>query len=223
MGMKMLISLDELKSKKCRDDIMLECELCHKPFYAKKNFVMAAMMPERENKLQFCSKLCRSNKSKEALTFKCTQCEKEICRSPSWCKTKNLFCSKSCSATWNNTHKTTGTRRSKLEMWIEKRLVETYPSLPIDYNKTNAIDAELDIYIPSLKLAFELNGIYHYEPIHGKDKLNKVQSNDTRKFQACLEQGIELCIIDIHNVKYLKEERDKKFLDIINNIICQKI
>ena len=81
---------------------------------------------------------------------------------------------------------------------------------------------ELDIYIPSLKLAFELNGIYHYEPIHGSDKLNKIQNNDNRKFQACAEQGISLCIIDTSSQSYFKENTSEKFLKIIINIINSK-
>ena len=43
------------------------------------------------------------------------------------------------------------------------------------------------------------------------------------KFQACNENNIELCIIDTHNVKYLKKERDNKFMNIITNIIDSKI
>ena len=101
-------------------------------------------------------------------------------------------------------------------------LIGKYPNLHIDYNKTNAINAELDIYIPSLNLAFELNGIFHYEPIFGDKKLQQTKTNDQRKFQACLEKGIELCIIDTHNAKYFKKERDQKFLDIITNIIDKK-
>lgn len=54
----------------------------------------------------------------------------------------------------------------------------------------------MDIYIPVLSLAFELNGIFHYEPIYGEGKLLSIQNNDDRKFQACLEHDIELCIIN---------------------------
>jgi hypothetical protein len=71
-------------------------------------------------------------------------------------------------------------------------------------------------------LAFELNGIFHYEPIYGEEKLGKVKNNDGRKFQACIERKIELCIIDVSASKKFKPERDKKYLDIIVNLIEYK-
>ena len=49
-----------------------------------------------------------------------------------------------------------------------------------------------------------------------------VKNNDNRKFQACLEKGIELCIIDASNSKKFKPERDKKYLEIIEKIIESK-
>lgn len=81
----------------------------------------------------------------------------------------------------------------------------------------------MDIFIPVLKLAFELNGIYHYEPIHGPTKLSQIQNNDQRKFQACLERGIELCIIDSSSLSYFKESNALPYLKIIQKIIDQKI
>ena len=137
-------------------------------------------------------------------------------------KVKNNFCSQTCAGTYNSTHKTKGNRRSKLEIYLEKQLINLYPNLEIHFNRKDAINSELDIYIPSLKLAFELNGIYHYEPIYGKDKLSQIQNNDNRKFQACIENTIELCIIDTSTQKYFKESTSKKFLDIITNIIERK-
>ena len=77
------------------------------------------------------------------------------------------------------------------------------------------------IYIPSLRLAFELNGIFHYEPIFGQDRLDKIQSNDGNKFQRCQEQGISLCIIDTSKQTYVKESTSQPFLDIILDIILQ--
>ena len=134
-----------------------------------------------------------------------------------------IFCSSSCSATYNNTHKTHGTRKSKLECYLEIKLKEIYPTLEFHFNKKDAINSELDIYIPLLKLGFELNGIYHYEPIHGSKKLTEIQNNDHRKFQACLERNIELCIIDSSKLSYFKESNAKPYLEIVRKIITQKI
>ena len=80
----------------------------------------------------------------------------------------------------------------------------------------------MDIYIPQLKLAFELNGVFHYEPIFGSEKLNQIQNNDGRKFQACLERGIELCIVDTSKLNYFKESNALPYLEIVQKIINYK-
>lgn len=178
--------------------------------------------PEYKN---FCGNNCKQKfyNFKKAQKVRCKNCNKKFLKPHSQIKkTKNNFCSKSCSATYNNTHKTTGNRRSKLEFWLESELSRLYPRLRILYCDKNLINSELDIYIPSLKLAFELNGIFHYESIFGTDKLKQIKNNDKRKFQACLEKDIELCIIDTSNQSYFKEKTSQKYLDIITNVINSK-
>lgn len=108
---------------------------------------------------------------------------------------------------------------SKLERWLQEQLPALYPDLEFHFNRRDAIQGELDILIPSLKLAFELNGIFHYEPIYGAEKLTSIQDNDQRKFQACLERGIELCLIDTSSMKNFKEPGARKFLAIIQGIL----
>lgn len=135
----------------------------------------------------------------------------------------NKFCNSSCAASYHNAHKTTGFRRSKLEIYLEKELPKLFPNLLIIYNDRKEVGYELDIYIPSLKLAFELNGIFHYEPIYGKEKLETMQFNDKQKFALCQQKLISLCVIDTTSLKYFKGEKAKKFLDIITNIINEKI
>ena len=81
----------------------------------------------------------------------------------------------------------------------------------------------MDIYLPSLKLAFELNGIFHYEPIFGDNKLSQIQNNDSNKFMKCQWHNISLCIIDVSSFIHFKELGAKKYLDIITTIIDQHL
>jgi len=176
----------------------------------------------------YCSRKCWNSYESCHKTNKiiviCAECGATTKRRPKSVQdADNNFCSRSCSVSYNNKNKSKGTKRSKLEYWIENQLTSRYPTIDIHFNQKDAIDSELDIYVPSLKLAFELNGIFHYEPIFGKDKLSQIQNNDNRKFQACLDQEIELCIIDTSQQKYFKPKSSQRFLDIICNIIDTKL
>lgn len=210
--------------------VKLQCDRCGQHFERLRTRVEDPRVKHREH--NFCSKECYELFRQGSVELRCTQCLKAFTRKQFAItanrksrntKSDNVFCSKSCAATYNNLHKTTGTRRSKLEVWLEEQLRTRYPDLEILFNAKEAINAELDIHFPSLNLAFELNGIYHYEPIHGAAKLASIQTNDGRKFQACLERGIELCVIDTAGFKKFKENRATKYLDIVTNIVDEKI
>jgi hypothetical protein len=150
----------------------------------------------------------------------CLVCGKEILKHD--CnikKNKNTFCSHSCNSIYQNNNKTWGTNRSKLEVWLEEQLIINYPNLSILFNNNTEINAELDIYIPSLKLAFELNGIFHYEPIFGETKLKRTKYNDENKFKMCQEKNISLCVINTSSESHFKIKNSQKYLDIILDII----
>ncbi len=203
--------------------VSIECPFCKKTFTRAKNVLQSKLITHKMKNI-YCSRACSNKHKIKIMNVQCKQCNKSFFKKADQvAKHPNNFCSSSCSATYSNTHKTKGNRRSKLEIWVESKLKELYPNLDIIFNDKETINSELDIYIRSLNLAFELNGIFHYEPIYGPEKLESIKNNDNRKFQACLERGIELVIIDTSTQKYLKEKTSKKYLDIIINIINIKL
>ena len=198
----------------------LRCDECKKEFIRESK----DWHQSKKCKHHFCGKKCFGKFQDQKEEVACKQCDNKFFKQRKEIKkSKNNFCSRSCSVRYNNTHKTHGTRRSKLEKYLEEELIKLYPNLEIHFNRKDAINSELDIYIPSLFLAFELNGIFHYEPIYGKDKLASIQNNDKRKFAACNDANISLCIIDTSSLNYFKPKKAEKYLNIIVNIIEENL
>jgi len=223
--MQPLFSQTTFNLSSSRTLLDLRCKQCQTVFQQPKHEIQKVLAGSENRTLDFCSEKCSCSHKDTRQTVHCHTCGAAITRSgPDIKKSKSgyFFCSCSCAAKWNNTHRSTGTRVSKLERWLSQKLTETYPDVEMHFNQKDTINGELDIYIPSFKLAFELNGVFHYEPIHGAEKLASIQSNDERKFQACLERGIELCIIDVSSMSHFKEHRAQIFLGIISSIINQK-
>lgn len=220
--MQPLYTQIEYDTARTNDKLPLQCVICDKAFFKLKRVIRDAINCGRGS-AKYCSSKCHQSTKKSKVSTSCTQCGVQFERlTNQFNRQKNHFCSQSCSATYNNTHKTHGTRRSKLEVWLEEQLPALYPTLEFHFNRKDAINAELDIYIPSLKLAFELNGIFHYEPIYGPEKLAQIQNNDERKYQACIERSIELCLIDVSSFSYFKVSGAERYLEMIKSIINKK-
>ena len=222
-----LFTREEFEAASSRQPLPLQCKQCFLTFYRTKHQIQttnspSGLDPRRSDKRDFCNHSCAGlfqHQGRHPLVV-CEQCGVSFLKTLSQIqRTKHHFCSQSCAAKYHNSHKTTGTRRSKLEVWLETQLTQRHPDFQFVFNGTEAIDAELDIYIPSLKLAFELNGIFHYEPIHGLERLGKTQGNDHRKMLACAEQGIELCVLDTSHMKLFKEKGAQRYLDLIETIL----
>ena len=170
----------------------------------------------------FCSRNCNNEFQKTSVEVECKKCSKKFIKKfKEYKKSPNHFCSKSCAVSYNNTQKKYGTRRSKLESYLEEQIRENYPQLDLVCNQKTVIESELDFYFPQLKFAIELNGITHYEPIYGQDKFEKIQNNDKRKVIACYEKGIELAVIDSSSCKNLSANHKEKFKKLTFGLIDQ--
>lgn len=231
--MKLLIDLDTLKNFKSRDLLPLECEVCSSKFYKTKNLVQRGIKGTR--KLNVCSEKCRKTiignlnkiscrKYPETIDLKCTHCDKPFKRTyriyiRQVKNNKKQYCSQSCSS---SNQRSTQNNRSTIELWLEEKLKNKYPNLDLLFNVRNVlVKCELDIYIPSLNLAFEINGAYHYKPIYGEKELVKRKEKDLYKKTECKNKKINLYIIDMRNYSNLrKSEKDLyQALTKISNII----
>lgn len=167
------------------------------------------------------------NKNKK-IYVSCMNCEKKYLKSYNEVmRYTNHFCKSSCSAIYNNKRRTTGTRISKLEVYLQERLTNDYKfsngKLDFQFNNRSVCDGyELDIYIESLKLAFEINGIFHYKPIFGQEKLDHIMKKDLVKNQMCKEKGIDLITIKDDSNKFSVKYGEIVY-ETINMYIYQKI
>lgn len=201
--------------------VQVFCDYCRQPFT---RCIGKYNQDIKHGWRQFCSRECQWLGQDKKKQLNCAFCGKTfIKRAGQIRKTNNHFCSRSCSASYSNQHKTKGSRRSKLETWLESQLPTIYPKLEIHYNRKDAIDTELDIYIPLLNLAIELNGIFHYQAIYGDDKLSQIQNNDRSKIQACQKKSIELYSIDTSSFNHFKIDTAQKYLQIVTQLIDNKL
>ncbi|MFA7289199.1 MAG: hypothetical protein WC055_10005 [Melioribacteraceae bacterium] len=218
--MKPLYTNKQYNSARSTEQLPCECYYCNNPFNVVKKYITYELK-NPSNRRRFCSVQCKlASHQGVSLLLNCTECNNPFYKQPNQIKkTINHFCSLSCSATFQNKNKKTGTRRSKFEFFIEEELKKLYPELLIEFNKTTAIGLELDIYIPSLKLAFEINGIFHFKPIFGEEKLSKTKNNDDKKLKFCLNESINLIVLDIADISHFKPDLGIKFLNQIKTII----
>ena len=196
----------------------LKCSVCEKEFSrTSQNY--------KEMSNYYCSRKCMSIHRTDKIELQCSNCDKPVYRTASQLaksRNGNAFCNRSCAATYNNKNKKYGTRRSKLEAHLEKHILDKYPNVKLTCNDKSAIGSELDFYFPELRFAIELNGIFHYEPIYGEDKLERIQNNDRQKIIACYEKGIELAIINSSHIKHLTSKR-KSEMESVVDLLLEKV
>lgn len=102
--------------------------------------------------------------------------------------------------------------KSKPEIFLSNLIRSTFPELLFTENDRTILPSklELDIYIPSMKLAIELNGPIHYFPIYGQEKLERCQNKDILKQKEIVDARLNLLVIDISRLN--SKKKSEKFL-----------
>jgi len=149
--------------------------------------------------------------NREKLEFKCGKCE-DI-----------------CILSFNHYHRGVGcpncskSRSEKLTREIFERIMGfKFPTVRPDFlkNAETGYNLELDGFNENLKLAFEYNGIQHYQfkkPFHKtEDDFKKQREHDEFKYKRCIEMGITLISVPYKFNCYKPEEleifiKDKLF------------
>ena len=129
------------------------CDHCGKTFQKDKHDF-------KRTSSNFCSQKCNGQHKKQLNTIitNCEICNKQITKIKSQfekSKSGKSFCSRSCAASYNNKLKRKS-HRSKIEAKFYNLLITEFPNLDILPNDKTMLDGlEVDIAIPSLKLAIE--------------------------------------------------------------------
>lgn len=170
---------------------------------------------------KYCSTKCQHSSMSETIIRYCCLCNKGITTTASQLKKSKSgrsFCSRSCSAKYNNSVRQK-TRRSKIEIEFANQLSKLFPELEFVFN--SKLDGyELDVYIPELKLAIEWNGVVHFQPIYGTEKLKIIQSRDYQKLLVCRSYNIDLVIIKDESSN--REVLERAIIDV-STIITNKL
>src|SRR5271156_4124291 len=100
---------------------LLACAQCGEPSYHPTYAILKSIKNRKQH--FFCSQSCSKLYSKKSQVISCETCNKVFEKLLSQIKlTKHNFCSRKCAAIYHNKNKTTGTRRSKLEKYLEENI-----------------------------------------------------------------------------------------------------
>jgi len=157
----------------------------------------------------------------EKYEVKCKFCGQKIVRRHSDLS-ENNFCNKSHAAFFNSKIRK-GCRRSKAEILLFNLLVKEFPTIKFIPNDREMLNGyEVDIAVPEISLGIEWNGIIHFKPIYGQERLNNIQRKDAEKQKIAIENKINLIVIpDFSNNQKYTEKCFSEIREIIKQLISK--
>jgi very-short-patch-repair endonuclease len=114
----------------------------------------------------------------------------------------------------------TSKKGSKLEKFIHQSLLDN--GYKVEFHKEQSLvttKLQIDIFLPSMNTAIEIDGPSHFEPVWGQDALNRNISYDQKKEGLIIGKGLHL--IRIKQTKDFSVTRSRiivqKLLQLLNN------
>lgn len=109
---------------------------------------------------------------------------------------------------------------SKLEKFLLNSLLND--GYRVDFHKEQILSntkLQIDLFLPILNIAIEVDGPSHFEPVWGNETLKRNKGYDNKKSGLVLGKG--LVLIRIKQLKDFSKARAKVLYDILNNHIKQ--
>ena len=204
------------KQSKIYPILTKNCELCGVEFK-----VSSKLFKIRKYCGKECGSVVKKRHKKAGIIINCKNCNKLVREVPSIFKKQGRkFCGRQCA---NNYNMNNCREVSKLETFMQEALIARYPDLSFSFNDRKVIRYELDVYIMSLGLAFEINGPCHYRNIYGENFLKAKQKNDEIKLRICPDFGIDLKIIDSSKQPNANLENSQPYISQVYEAIDKKI
>lgn len=104
---------------------------------------------------------------------------------------------------------------SKMELYLVNELRKA--GYAVEFHKVGLIPSdklEIDIFLPELKLAIEIDGISHFEPIWGEANLQRHERSDSRKSGLLLAHGYAMLRVK-QTTKTLSQKKKRNTLAVI--------
>lgn len=169
--------------------------------YCNKKYKLSKSKIDRDRNIgNFCSQKCLSNYRDSKVNFNCDFCDKKHkTHKSTYDRAVNHFCSKKCASRYY-------CGKNLCEGIFEKTVKKT--KIKYERNNREILNGlELDFYFPNIKLAVEINGPSHYEPIYGEKSLKQQKKRDRTKKKLCKIKNITLFVISVLDVKVKDYER----------------
>lgn len=106
--------------------------------------------------------------------------------------------------------------RSLAEQLCIDLLRTHFKKLEVLPNDRTAIKRELDIYLPTLRVAIEVDGIFHQRKVFSEEAFEATKRNDLKKDIKCKEVGITLFRIAL-------PEDSRTYYDFLKKDIAERI